>query len=221
MKIIHTGVLYTQYLQYLMKRTILIFSTLLLLTACGATTSNVGTSTNMATQTQTGPPKSGEQIAVVKTNMGTIKIKFFPQYAPETIKNFTELAKKGFFDGLIFHRVIPDFMIQGGDPLGTGYGGETYKGPGTHLPGEVSDKVTHVLGAVSMANSGSPDTASSQFFIVQNRAGAHFLDGKYTIFGQAYEGLDTVDAIANTPRDANDKPKSKVTMEKITLETVP
>lgn len=167
---------------------------------------------------QTAAPKAGETIAVLDTNRGVIKMKFFAQYAPETVKNFTELAKKSFFDGLIFHRIIPGFMIQGGDPLGTGYGGETYKGPKTTLPGEVSGELHHVRGAVSMANSGSPNTASSQFFIVQNPQGSKFLDGGYTIFGQVFEGLETVDAIVNVARDANDRPKEKVIMNKVTIE---
>ncbi|MEK7523660.1 MAG: peptidylprolyl isomerase [Patescibacteria group bacterium] len=167
---------------------------------------------------QTTAPKAGETIAVLDTSKGVIKMKFFPKYAPETVKNFTELVKKSFFDGLTFHRVIPGFMIQGGDPFGTGYGGETYKGPKTTLPGEVSEELHHIHGAVSMANSGSPDTASSQFFIVQNPQGSKFLDGGYTIFGQVFEGLDKVDAIVNVARDANDKPKEKVIIKKVTLE---
>lgn len=146
-------------------------------------------------------------------------MKFFPQFAPETVKNFTELAKKGFFDGLTFHRVIPGFMIQGGDPLGSGTGGETHKGPGTTLPGEVSKQLSHIRGAVSMANKGGdPNTATSQFFIVQNPDGAKFLDGGYTIFGQVFEGLDVVDSIANSPRDGNDKPFTAVVMEKVMMQ---
>lgn len=186
---------------------------ILLLSACANSTPP------MKTFDQTLPPQSGEPVAVLNTNKGVIKIKFFPQYAPETVKNFTELAKKGFFDGLTFHKVIPDFMIQGGDPEGTGLGGETYKGPDTTLPGEVSKELSHIHGAVSMANKGGdPNTASSQFFIVQNKNGAKSLDGDYTVFGQAFEGLDVVDVIANVPRDGNDKPKQAVIMEKVTIE---
>lgn len=171
------------------------------------------------TVNQAAAPLKGEQIAVIKTNKGVIKFKFFPEVAPETVKNFQELAKKGFYNGLIFHRVIPDFMIQGGDPAGNGTGGETYKGPGTALKAEFSDKLNHIRGAVSMARKGGDvDSATSQFFIVQNKAGANFLDGQYTIFGQTFEGLGVVDAIANAPRSENDMPKEKIIMESVTIE---
>ncbi len=175
----------------------------------------------MPTFDQPAPPKSGENIAVIKTSKGVIKMKFFPQFAPETVKNFEELAKKNYYDGVLFHRVIPDFMIQGGDPTGTGRGGETYKGPGTTLPNEVVADLKHIHGAVSMANKGSPTTGSSQFFIVQNKDGSHFLDGNYTIFGQVFEGLDVVDAIATAPRDANDRPKKSIKMESVKMEKMP
>lgn len=165
---------------------------------------------------QTAAPEKGEQIAVITTNHGVIKMRFFPQVAPETVKNFTELAKKGFYNGLTFHRVIPSFMIQGGDPLGTGTGGETYKGPGTMLKAEFSDKLKHIRGAVSMARRGNDvNSATSQFFIVQNRSGVADLNGQYTVFGQAFEGLEVVDEIAGVPRDADDKPDTPVVMEKV------
>lgn len=168
---------------------------------------------------QAAAPVNDEQIAVVTTNYGTVKLKFFPQYAPETVKNFVELSKKGFYNGLTFHRVIPGFMIQGGDPNGNGTGGETYKGPGTMLKGEVSPALHHIHGAVAMANRADPDTASSQFYIVQNKDGTPFLDGGYTIFAQAYEGLAVVDAIANVQRNAQDKPLKPVKIEKIEITT--
>lgn len=168
---------------------------------------------------QTAPPAAGEQIAVITTNKGVIKFKFFPKIAPETVKNFTELAKKGFYDGLTFHRVIPDFMIQGGDPSGDGTGGETYKGPGTSLAQEFSREVSHIRGAVSMARKGNDvNSATSQFFIVQNKDGSTFLDNQYTLFGQVFEGFDAVDAIAKTPRDAGDKPLETVIIEKVVFE---
>lgn len=191
-----------------------------LLGACGESVSQPSASTNkpiMKTD-QTIPPAVDEQIAIIETNKGTIKMKFFPQYAPETVKNFVELAKKGFFNNLTFHRVIPGFMIQGGDPKGTGLGGESYKGPNTTIPGEVNPVLSHIKGAVSMANKGGdPNTATSQFFIVQNKDGATMLDGGYTIFGQVFEGLDIIDAIATVTRDANDKPKTPVIMKKVTI----
>jgi peptidyl-prolyl cis-trans isomerase B (cyclophilin B) len=153
--------------------------------------------------------------------MGVIKAKFFPQYTPETVKNFTELAKKGYYDGVTFHRVIPGFMIQGGDPDGTGMGGETYKGPGTKLKAEFRPELKHLNGALSMARSQAIDSAGSQFFIVQNPEGAGFLDGNYTVFGQAFEGLDVVEEIANVKRDGSDKPLKPVVMEKVEITKMP
>lgn len=168
---------------------------------------------------QTALPNKGEQIAVIKTNMGIIKFKFFPQYAPETVKNFTELAKKGFYNGLIFHRVVPGFVIQGGDPEGTGAGGETYKGPDTTLKAEFSKELQHLYGAVAMARRGDDiNSATSQFFIVQNREGTPSLDNQYTIFGQVFEGIDVVDKIGRVPRDGTNKPLASVVMESVSIE---
>lgn len=171
---------------------------------------------------QTALPVKGEQIAVLTTNHGVIKLRFFPDVAPETVKNFVELSKKGFYNGLTFHRVIPNFMIQGGDPLGTGTGGETYKGSGTTLPAEISPKLKHLRGAVSMARRGGDlNSATSQFFIVQNKDGTPDLDGQYTVFGQAYEGLAVVDEIAGVERDAGNKPLSPVVIESVSIEIIP
>lgn len=168
---------------------------------------------------QSSLPDKGEQIAVIKTNMGTVKFKFFPQYAPETVKNFVELTKKGFYDGLIFHRVVPDFVIQGGDPSGNGTGGETYKGPGTMLNAEIAKEPKHIYGAVAMARKGNDlNSATSQFYIVQNKKGVLPLDGQYTIFGQVFEGMDIVEKIAQVEVDALDKPVTPVVMEKVTIE---
>ena len=176
----------------------------------------------MPTFDQTQAPKTGETIAIIETNVGTVKMKFFAAYAPETVKNFTELAKKGFYNDLIFHRVIPDFMIQGGDPEGTGMGGETYKGKATTLNAEIVPELHHIHGAVSMARKGNDiNSASSQFFIVQNKGDSSFLDQQYTVFGQVFEGLDVVDAIAKTARDSNDKPLKDVKMKKVTITKMP
>lgn len=171
---------------------------------------------------QTATPKSGDQIALIKTNKGIIKINFFPQFASETVKNFTELTKKGFYNKLKFHRVIPDFMIQGGDPMGTGTGGETYKGPGTTLKAETVSELKHIRGAVSMARKGDDlNSATSQFFIVQNKGGVSSLDGQYTVFGQVFEGTEVVDAIASVERDPMDAPLKSVIMESVTLQIIP
>lgn len=191
----------------------------LILSGCGISQTPSFQSAEPATSMfdQTSLPQKGEQIAIMQTTKGTIKIKFFPQYAPETVKNFVELSKKGFYDGLIFHRVIPDFMIQGGDPLGLGIGGETHKGPGTKLQDELVPELRHLYGTLSMANAG-PNTGTSQFFIVQAKTGTPHLNGKHAIFGQVFEGMDVVDAIANVKKDVNDKPLQPVKIEKITIQ---
>jgi len=162
---------------------------------------------------QTAKPAKGEQIAVIKTNMGTIKLRLFPDKAPKSVENFLGLIGKKYYDGIIFHRVIPGFMIQGGDPKGNGTGGESLWGG--QFDSEISKDLSHVRGALSMANAG-PDTNGSQFFIVQKDS--TFLDGGYSIFGQAFEGMDIVDKIVNVKRDGSDKPLSPVKMEKVTVE---
>lgn len=167
---------------------------------------------------QTSISKKGDTIAVMETNFGTIKIKLFPDLVPETVKNFTELAKKGYYDGLTFHRVIKDFMIQGGDPNGTGTGGDSYKGPGTTIPDEFSEKLTNIRGAVSMANRGL-NTGSSQFFIVQKADGTPWLDGLHAVFGQVYEGIEVVDKIAALDK-GDGTPSKKIIMKSIKIEVI-
>lgn len=167
------------------------------------------------TFSQTALPQKGDKIAVITTNKGVIKIRLFPQFAPKTVENFIGLAEKGYYNGLIFHRVIPDFMIQGGDPTGTGMGGESIWG-GTFAD-EFSDSVHNIHGALSMANAG-PGTNGSQFFIVQAPA-TPWLDGHHTVFGQTFEGLDIVDTITNVERDAMDKPLEDIIMKNVMIET--
>jgi peptidyl-prolyl cis-trans isomerase B (cyclophilin B) len=147
--------------------------------------------------------------------MGTIKIKLFSAQAPKTVENFSGLAIKDYYNGLIFHRVIPDFMIQGGDPTGTGMGGESLWG--FDFEDEFHKDLKIVRGALCMANRG-PGTNGSQFFIVQTAA-APWLDGKHTVFGQVYEGMDVVDKITAVERGANDKPVKDVKMDKVTIGT--
>lgn len=212
----HVCILYTQRAMKNVFIKICVAVLILGLASCGAT-KNPLDSSKMNSFNQLAAPSTGEQIAVIKTNKGTIKMRLFPQYAPENVKNFVELSKKGFYNGLKFHRVIPNFMIQGGDPLGTGYGGESYKGPGVTLPDEFSPDLKNIRGALSMANSG-PNTATSQFFIVQGKAGASHLNGKHTVLGQVFEGMDVVDAIANVTTDEEDAPKSPVIMETVTIQ---
>jgi cyclophilin family peptidyl-prolyl cis-trans isomerase len=147
--------------------------------------------------------------ATMQTNHGTIELELFDDDAPKTVENFTKLAKDGFYDGVIFHRVIPDFMIQGGDPTGTGTGG-----PGYQFEDEFNDNKV-VRGALAMANAG-PNTNGSQFFIVTAEA-TPWLDGKHTVFGRVTSGMDVVDEIENVDTDPNDKPRDDVTIERVEL----
>lgn len=148
--------------------------------------------------------------ATIETNKGKIVVELYKDKAPKTVANFVTLAKKGFYNGVIFHRVIPGFMIQTGDPDGTGRGG-----PGYNFPDEFGPGLKHTsAGIVSMANAG-PNTNGSQFFITV--VPTPFLDGKHAIFGKVVEGQSVADAIANAPRDRNDKPLSEIKMEKVTI----
>jgi peptidyl-prolyl cis-trans isomerase B (cyclophilin B) len=141
------------------------------------------------------------------TNHGDIVLELFDEDAPETVANFRRLAEKGFYDGLIFHRVIPDFMIQGGCPEGTGTGG-----PGYTFKDEINDHKI-VKGALAMANAG-PNTNGSQFFVVTTEA-APWLDGKHTVFGEVSEGMDVVDKIGTLPTDARDRPTQEARIERL------
>src|SRR3954454_24099499 len=147
--------------------------------------------------------------ATMVTNHGDIKLELFDDDAPKTVQNFRDLAGKGFYDGLIFHRVIPDFMIQGGCPLGTGTGDPGYK-----FEDEFNDHKV-VRGALAMANAG-PNTNGSQFFIVTIPA-ADWLDGKHTVFGEVSTGMEAVDAIEGLPTDARDKPIEPAVIERVEL----
>jgi peptidyl-prolyl cis-trans isomerase B (cyclophilin B) len=147
--------------------------------------------------------------AVLHTNNGDITIELFDEDAPKTVENFTKLATDKFYDGVIFHRVIKDFMIQGGDPTGTGRGG-----PGYTFEDEFNDHKI-VRGALAMANAG-PNTNGSQFFIVTTDA-APWLDGKHTVFGQVVEGMDVVDKIEAADTDRNDRPAQDVVIERVDL----
>lgn len=187
--------------------------------------------------------KAGDTLAVMHTNMGDVEIKLFPEHAPKTVENFTTHAKNGYYNGLIFHRVIKDFMIQGGDPTGTGMGGESIWG--NSFEDEFTPELHNLRGALCMANAG-PNTNGSQFFIVQasdvpanmldqmkdladngfppeiaeayaKLGGTPWLDFRHTVFGQVVNGMDTVDAIANTNVGANDKPVNDVVINSIDI----
>jgi peptidyl-prolyl cis-trans isomerase B (cyclophilin B) len=149
--------------------------------------------------------------ATIHTNHGAVEVELFDEDAPKTVDNFAKLARDGFYDGVVIHRVIPDFMIQGGDPTGTGAGG-----PGYQFEDEINERKV-VRGALAMANAG-PGTNGSQFFIVT--AGAcPWLDGKHTVFGRVTEGMDVVDRISELPRDHRDRPRQDVVMDRVTVES--
>lgn len=177
--------------------------------------------------------------ATIKTNQGDIKLQLFPDQAPKTVKNFVELAKQGYYKGVIFHRVIPDFMIQGGDPTGTGAGGESIYGQA--FEDEFSEELLNFKGALSMANAG-PNTNGSQFFIVTNEnvpadmvgqmkaagypdeviaryqeGGTPWLDFHHTVFGQVIEGMDVAQKISQVKRDFRDRPEEDVVIEDVEI----
>lgn len=179
--------------------------------------------------------------ATIKTSLGEVRVQLFAKLAPKTVKNFVELAKKGYYNGVLFHRVIPDFMIQGGDPTGTGRGGESIYGEA--FEDEFSDQLFNFNGALSMANAG-PNTNGSQFFIVsasrvpanmleqmkmvgypqeiidhyKETGGTPWLDHRHTVFGQVISGMEIVEKISKVDRNGMDKPKEDVVMNEITIE---
>lgn len=193
---------------------------------------------------QLSAPAKGDTVAVMHTNFGDIKIKLFPKEAPKAVENFTTHAKNGYYDGVTFHRVIQDFMIQGGDPEGTGRGGESIWGEA--FEDEFSNKLHNYRGALSMANAGT-NTNGSQFFIVQassvnetvlsqygsalgfdsetienykKNGGTPHLDQKHTVFGQVYEGMDVVDKIAAVKTNSNDHPMEDVLIHSIEVQEI-
>jgi len=242
-----------------------LFAIILLLSACGTGANEAEKGTNSANneesnanQTEekaeektdgqaaidfpqlTNEVQKNEQVVEMETSIGTIKIKLFPEYAPKAVENFITHSKEGYYDGVIFHRVINDFMIQGGDPEGTGMGGESIYGQS--FEDEFSNKLFNLRGALSMANSG-PNTNGSQFFIVQNsslapelkqkmvdagypaeiieayeKGGTPWLDHKHTVFGQVIEGMDIVDKIGNVEVGERDKPVEDVVIKSIKVD---
>ena len=156
-------------------------------------------------------------IVTFETNQGTIKAELFPEVAPNTVNNFISLVKNGFYNGLIFHRVIPGFMIQGGDPQGTGMGGPGYSIRGEFIMNNFNNELLHKRGVLSMARAQNPNSAGSQFFIMVDDA-SH-LNAQYASFGQVIEGMQAVDKIVAAQRDRNDRPLENQVMEKVTVET--
>ena len=153
---------------------------------------------------------------IIKTDFGNIKFSLLSDIAPETVRNFSQLAKSGFYSGTLFHRVIPGFMIQGGDPNTKNPDKSTWGqgGPGYNLKAEFNSR-SHLRGIVSMARAGDPDSAGSQFFIVTSDS--TFLDKQYTVFGEVVDGMEVVDEIVNLPRDGNDCPDQQAKMLEVTI----
>ena len=148
---------------------------------------------------------------------GVMKAELYPDVAPNTVNNFISLVQKGFYDGLIFHRVIPGFMIQGGCPDGTGMGGPGYSIKGEFTGNGFANNLVHDRGVLSMARTMAPDSAGSQFFVMVEKA--PHLDGQYAAFGKVIEGMEVADAIVNTKRGWNDKPRQPQRMKKVTVDT--
>ena len=156
-------------------------------------------------------------IVTIQTNQGTIQVELYPDVAPNTVNNFISLVQKGFYNGTIFHRVIPGFMIQGGDPEGTGMGGPGYSIKGEFAANGFANNLKHTAGVISMARAQNPDSAGSQFFIMVEDA--PHLDGQYAAFGKVTQGLEVAQAIVSAPRDWHDRPREDQVMETVTVET--
>ncbi len=217
-------------------------SVLILVCGCGGSDNKTVDMNQKSNLLQKNLPEVGEEIAIIHTNMGDIYVQFYPEYAPLAVENFVTHAKNGYYDGIIFHRVMNEFMIQGGDPTGTGRGGESIWGK--TFADEFTPELRNFRGALSMANAG-PGTNGSQFFIVQNTGyadeqyeyisqyygissevieqykemggGAPWLDGAHTVFGQVFAGMETVDKIAAVKVNASSKPYDSVIIETIDI----
>lgn len=205
------------------------------LTGCGTPTQNTANSTNANTNTKSDttanttapaptptngstPSNSKNPIVTITMASGeTIKAELYPTVAPNTVKNFISLVQKGFYNGTTFHRVIPQFMIQGGDPSGNGSGGPGYSIKGEFTKNGFKNTLKHERGVLSMARTNAPDSAGSQFFIMV--AAAPSLDDQYAAFGKVLSGMETVDKIVNSPKDQNDKPQQNQVMKTVTVDT--
>lgn len=213
---------------HLKKLTVLIVM-LLVLSACGEepapSNNNTGTAgSNTATATPTPEPElelldssQHPEVTIEMSNGGIIKLELYPEIAPNTVNSFVSLVQQGFYDGLIFHRVIPGFMIQGGDPEGTGVGGPGYSIKGEFTANGFENLLPHTRGVISMARSKSMDSAGSQFFIMH--AVSPHLDQQYAGFGMVTEGLEVVDEIVSQKRDKGDRPLEPLVMTKVTVDT--
>ena len=198
---------------------------LFIMTGCGTQSDNGQAGEQPAegsgeqTSEQTGDLTNGENpiVTITMENEEEIILELYPEIAPNTVANFVSLAEEGFYDGLIFHRVIPEFMIQGGDPAGNGSGGPDYSIAGEFRSNGFENHLKHERGVLSMARTMDPDSAGSQFFIMVEESPQ--LDGEYAAFGKVLEGMDVVDAIVATERDAQDKPLEDQRMKTVVVDT--
>jgi len=202
-----------------------IFFLAMILISCGSQTKDESSGQEEVDDSNTEESSSDEQrskdenpvVTITMEDDEQVRIELYPDIAPNTVNNFISLIEDGFYDGLIFHRVIPDFMIQGGDPDGNGTGGPGYSIKGEFDSNGFDNDLKHTRGVISMARSQSPDSAGSQFFIMVNDSPN--LDGDYAGFGEVTDGMDTVDKIVETERDNNDKPLEDQTMKKVEVDT--
>ena len=211
-----------------LKVALLVCVALILLTVigCGTTTKNNSNPTNTTTNSNTpeqanGGTQSNAKNPIVTITMASgeeIKLELYPNVAPNTVKNFISLVQKGFYNGTTFHRVIPQFMIQGGDPQGNGSGGPGYSIKGEFTKNGFNNTLKHERGVISMARTNAPDSAGSQFFIMV--AAATSLDNNYAAFGKVLSGMETVDKIVNSQRDKADKPLQSQVMKTVTVDTL-
>ena len=161
--------------------------------------------------------KNNPVVTIEMENGGVMKVELYPETAPNTVANFISLVEKGFYNGTIFHRVIPGFMIQGGDPEGTGMGGPGYRIKGEFTANRFQNDLKHTKGVISMARSGHPDSAGSQFFIMVDEA--PHLDGQYASFGKVIEGIEVADQIVSVATNYSDRPLEEQRMRSVTVET--
>ncbi|AJY76684.1 peptidylprolyl isomerase [Paenibacillus beijingensis] len=195
----------------------LLFAAILAITAgCGNKPSNV---TGSGSSGGSADSDVKHPVVTIEMDSGkTIRLELYPEVAPNTVNNFISLVNKGFYNGTVFHRVIPGFMIQGGDPEGTGAGGPGYSIAGEFSGNGFKNDLKHTRGVLSMARSQHPNSAGSQFFIMV--ADAPHLDGQYAAFGKVTEGMEVVDEIVNLPRDSQDKPEQLPVMKSVTVDTL-
>ncbi|ODA39859.1 peptidylprolyl isomerase [Desulfosporosinus sp. BG] len=200
---------------------------ILTIIGCGAQTKNEATTPspnkdNTQTQSNTSPElsvKNNPIVTITMANRDQIKVELYPDVAPNTVKSFVSLVQKGFYNGLIFHRVIPGFMIQGGDPNGNGTGGPGYTIKGEFTNNGFVNNLKHERGVISMGRlQNDPNSAGSQFFIMADTMPS--LDGDYAAFGKVISGMDAVDKIVNSPRDKSDKPLQNQVMQSVTVDTL-